>query len=53
MHVGTHHFYPKELLGVVEASLQQLGQVVVLRGADESRDRCASEGTTTSVEVVQ
>lgn len=34
----TYHFYPKELLGVVKAGLEQLWQVVVLGRADEPRD---------------
>ena len=49
----THHFYPQELLGVVEARLQQLRQVVVLGGADEARDVGAGQGAGAGVQVVE
>ena len=42
-----------ELLGVVEAGLQQLGQVVVLRRADEAGDGDAGERARARVEVGQ
>ena len=47
----THHFSPYELLRVVEASLQQLGEVVVLRRADEAGDVEARERARTRVQV--
>ena len=50
---STHHVHPEELFGVVEAGLQQLGQVVVLGGADEAGHAAASERTRALVQVVQ
>lgn len=38
---------------MVEAGLQQLGQVVVLRGADQPRDVGAGERAGARVQVVQ
>jgi hypothetical protein len=50
---NTNNFYPKELLGVVKAGLQQLGQVVVLGSADEAGDGGARERAAARVQVVQ
>lgn len=50
---STYNFYSQKLLGVVEAGLQQLGQVVVLGGADEARDVGAGQGTRPCVQVVE
>ena len=50
---ATHHADPDELLGVVEAGLQQLGQIVVLCGADESGDGEAVDGARAGVQVGQ
>ena len=49
----THHADPDELLGVVEAGLQQFREVVVLGGADESGDGEAVEGARAGVQVRQ
>ena len=49
----TYHADPDELLGVVEARLQQLREVVVLGGADESGDGEAVEGARARVQVRQ
>ena len=49
----THHADPDELLGVVEAGLQQFREVVVLGGADESGDGEAVERARPRVQVRQ
>jgi hypothetical protein len=53
LYVDTYHADPDELLCMVEASLQQLGEVVVLGRADEAGDVDARERTRTRVEVGQ
>ena len=49
----THHADPDELLGVVEACLEELGEVVMLRGADEAGDGEAVERARARVQVRQ
>ena len=49
----SYNFCPDELLGVVEAGLEEVGKVVVLGGADEAGDGDAGERAAARVEVVQ
>jgi len=49
----AHHLRPDELLRVVKASLQKLGQVIVLGGADKPGDGQAGERTGPRVQVGQ
>ena len=51
--IHAHHADPDELLGVVEAGLQQFREVVVLCRADESGDGEAVERARAGVQVRQ
>ena len=49
----TYNIDSDELFGVVKASLQQLGQVVVLGGADQARDVQARQRARPGVQVTE
>jgi hypothetical protein len=49
----TYNIDSDELFGVVKASLQQLGQVVVLGGADQARDVEAGQRARPGVQVTE
>lgn len=50
---ASYHFYPKELFGMMEASLQEFRQVVMLGGTYEAWYRSTRQRTTARVQVVQ
>lgn len=50
---STHHFNTEELLGMVEAGLEEFWEVIMLSSTDEARDGGTSQGTGSSVKVVQ